>query len=154
MDYGEIRELIKEFNDSKLSRLEIEFDGAKVKLEKASEEPVYMYGPAAGAAHAVANPEAGAFQAVSRGSAAAPAFEGHCVTAPIVGTFYQSSSPEKPPFVRPGDSVKPGDVLCIIEAMKIMNEIVCDRAGKIAEVCAKDGAMVEFGQALFKIKEV
>jgi acetyl-CoA carboxylase biotin carboxyl carrier protein len=77
--------------------------------------------------------------------------DGHIVVSPIVGTFYVSASPDSPPFAPVGKAVKKGDVLCILEAMKIMNELVAETDGVIAEVYAKDGAMVEALQPLFKI---
>lgn len=76
------------------------------------------------------------------------------ITSPMVGTFYASASPDAPAFVKPGDVVSKGKVICIIEAMKLMNEIESDYNGEIAECLAKDGDMVEYGQPLFKIKEV
>ncbi len=76
---------------------------------------------------------------------------GSLVKAPVVGTFYQSGSPEKPPFVKVGDIVKEGDILCIIEAMKIMNEIKSPYSGEIAEVMVSNEDMVEYGQPLFRI---
>lgn len=76
------------------------------------------------------------------------------ITSPMVGTFYASASPDAPPFVKPGDTVSKGKVICIIEAMKLMNEIESDYNGEIAECLVKDGDMVEYGQPLFKIKEV
>lgn len=76
----------------------------------------------------------------------------HEVKSPFVGTFYASSSPGKPPFVRVGDAVKKGQRICILEAMKIMNEIESDRDGIIAEICVENESLVEYGQVLFKIK--
>ena len=158
MDYAEIKDLIKDFNASTLAKLEIELNGAKVKMEKQSEStpaPTPAHIPAQVPAIYDGTPGAARTAAwqggVSPDEAAASGSSGNSVTAPIVGTFYRGSSPEKPPFVKAGDSVKPGDVLCVIEAMKIMNEITCEHAGKVAEICAADGAMVEFGQVLFRI---
>lgn len=74
------------------------------------------------------------------------------VKAPMVGVFYSSPRPGDPPFVKAGDSVEKGDVLCIIEAMKIMNEIKAEKSGRIVEVCCKDAELVEYGQTIFKIK--
>lgn len=76
----------------------------------------------------------------------------HEVKSPMVGVFYTSPKPGDPPFVKVGDTVNEGDVLCIIEAMKIMNEIKAERSGKIVDVCCKDSELVEFGQTIFKIK--
>lgn len=86
----------------------------------------------------------------------APAAEtpvsGNIITSPIVGTFYASPSPEKPAFVKPGDSVNTGDVVCIIESMKLMNEINSEFSGKVAEIYVKDGQAVEYGQKLMRIE--
>ena len=85
---------------------------------------------------------------------AAPAAEvsGNIITSPIVGTFYASPSPEKPAFVKVGDTVNVGDVVCIIESMKLMNEINSEFSGKVAEIYAKDGQPVEYGQKLMRIE--
>ena len=76
---------------------------------------------------------------------------GKAVTAPMVGVFYEAPSPEAQPYVQVGSQVKKGDVLCIIEAMKLMNEITAEQDGKIAEVCVQSGSVVEYGQPLFRI---
>ena len=83
---------------------------------------------------------------------AAEAVSGNIITSPIVGTFYASPSPEKPAFVKVGDSVNTGDVVCIIESMKLMNEINSEFSGKVAEIYAKDGQPVEYGQKLMRIE--
>ncbi len=77
---------------------------------------------------------------------------GRYITSPIVGTFYEAPSPDKPPFVKIGDAVNEGDVVCIIESMKLMNEINSELSGKVAEICVKDGDPVEFGQRLMRIE--
>jgi acetyl-CoA carboxylase biotin carboxyl carrier protein len=79
--------------------------------------------------------------------------DGHVVKAPMVGIFYQSSAPEKPPFVELGRSVRKGDVLCIIEAMKLMNQIEADVSGVVARILVENGDPVEYGQPLFLIRE-
>lgn len=76
----------------------------------------------------------------------------HLITAPFVGTFYTSASPEDPPYVKVGDKINKGQTLCILEAMKIMNEIESDISGEILEICIDNEALVEYGQPLFKIK--
>lgn len=76
---------------------------------------------------------------------------GKFIKAPIVGTFYQSASPEKPPYVNIGDTVSKGDIVCIIEAMKFMNEVTSEESGKITEILVEDGQFVEFGEPLFKL---
>jgi acetyl-CoA carboxylase biotin carboxyl carrier protein len=89
-------------------------------------------------------------------AAAAPAAEkpGHGVTSPFVGTFYRTPAPDQPSFVEVGSVVKKGQVLCIIEAMKLMNEIEADVAGRVAEILVENGQPVEFGQTLFRIEPV
>ena len=84
--------------------------------------------------------------------AAEAAVSGNIITSPIVGTFYGSPSPEKPAFVKVGDAVNAGDVVCIIESMKLMNEINSEFSGKVAEIYAKDGQAVEYGQKLMRIE--
>lgn len=84
--------------------------------------------------------------------AAEAAVSGNIITSPIVGTFYASPSPEKPAFVKVGDTVNAGDVVCIIESMKLMNEINSEFSGKVAEIYAKDGQAVEYGQKLMRIE--
>lgn len=78
--------------------------------------------------------------------------DSHEIKSPMVGVFYSAPAPGEAPFVSEGDSVSEGDVLCIIEAMKIMNEIKADKSGKIVQICCSDGELVEFGQTIFKIK--
>ena len=73
------------------------------------------------------------------------------LSSPIVGTFYQSSSPEKPPYVNVGDTVSKGDIVCIIEAMKFMNEVTSEKSGKVVEILVEDGQFVEFGEKLFRL---
>lgn len=84
--------------------------------------------------------------------AAAPAKKGTPITSPMVGTFYKSSSPDAAPFVEVGKTIKQGDVVCIVEAMKLMNEIESEVAGKITEICVEDGQPVEFGQVLMYVE--
>jgi len=85
---------------------------------------------------------------------AAPAEEAglHYITSPIVGTFYRSSNPNSPPFVAAGDTVRPGQTLCIVEAMKLMNEIECDIAGEVVKVLVENGTPVEYGERLFAVR--
>jgi acetyl-CoA carboxylase biotin carboxyl carrier protein len=87
-------------------------------------------------------------------TAAAGAEKGHLVTSPFVGTFYRTPAPDQPPFVELGSVVKKGQTLCIIEAMKLMNEIESDEAGKVTEILVENGQPVEFGQPLFRIEPV
>ena len=99
-----------------------------------------------------AAPAASAAPAAQQSAPAAQEVSGNIITSPIVGTFYAAPSPEKPPFVKVGDTVNAGDVVCIIESMKLMNEINSEFSGKVAEIYAKDGQPVEYGQKLMRIE--
>jgi acetyl-CoA carboxylase biotin carboxyl carrier protein len=156
MNLKEIKELIELMKNTDISELEIERSGVKVRLRKGGDVtfhpsmPRMEYPPAAIVAPAV-------IEVPAPGSAAGKAEEQAKttlikVTSPIVGTFYRSSSPDKPPYVEVGDVVKKGQVLCIIEAMKLMNEIECETAGKIIQILVESSAPVEYGQPLFAIE--
>jgi len=111
-----------------------------------------MAAPMAYAAPPMAAPApAAAPVAEAAAPAAAPVLSGHVVKSPMVGTFYRSPSPESPAFAEVGQSVKVGDVLCIVEAMKMMNQIEADKAGVIKAILVDDGAPVEFDQPMFTI---
>ena len=133
----QIKELIKVLEDSSLSVLEIvEKDGSKIRLKKA--QPAHQIVNTIPVANGVASP-------------APVADNSKTIDAPIVGVFYAASAPGKAPYVSTGKKVKKGDVVCIIEAMKCMNEIQAEEDGEIVEVLVKDGELVEYGQPLFKI---
>lgn len=91
-------------------------------------------------------------QAVTKEETQAPAVKGTPITSPMVGTFYTSPSPDAEPFVKVGQTIKEGDIVCIIEAMKLMNEIESEISGKVVEICVKDGQPVEFGQVLMYVE--
>ena len=156
MNIKEIKELIEMLKGTYISELEIERSGVKVRLRKGGDVtfhpsmPRMEYPPAAIIAPAVAEvPAPRADQAVE------PVKTNEIkVTSPIVGTFYRSSSPDKPSYVEIGDMVKKGQVLCIIEAMKLMNEIESESSGKIVQILVENGQPVEYGQALFVIEPV
>ncbi len=154
MDLRKLKTLIDLVAESDIAELEVTEGESKVRIVKSSGIPqnqVVMM-PSAGvqqyaapAAHAVAAPAAAP-------AAAAPAAEtGHVVKSPMVGTFYRSSAPGAPAFVEVGASVKEGDTLCIIEAMKLLNEIDADISGTITKILVENGQPVEFGQPLFVI---
>lgn len=156
MDLRKLKTLIDLVAESDIAELEVTEGESKVRIVKSSGIPqnqVVMMPPAgvqqyaaAPAAHAVAAPAAAA------PAAAAPAAEtGHVVKSPMVGTFYRSSAPGAPAFVEVGASVKEGDTLCIIEAMKLLNEIDADVSGTITKILVENGQPVEFGQPLFVI---
>ena len=154
MNLKELKELIEMLKDTDVSELEIERSGVKVRIRKGGDVtfhtamPRMEYPPAAIVAPSV--PEAPTLQVEK---ATGPAKTNQIkVTAPIVGTFYRSSSPDKPAYVEVGDIVKKGQVLCIIEAMKLMNEIESEAAGKIVQIVVENGNPVEYGQPLFVIE--
>jgi acetyl-CoA carboxylase biotin carboxyl carrier protein len=158
MNLKELKELIEMLKNTDISELEIERSGFKVRLRKGGDVsfhpvmPRMEYPPAAIVAPSSAEPE----RPESGAAPAAPAVLSNqvSVTSPIVGTFYRANSPEKPPYVEVGDVVKKGQVLCIIEAMKLMNEIESETAGKIIQVRVENGQSVEYGQVLFVIEPV
>ena len=146
----EIKEFITVLDESSLSVLEIQKeDGSKIHLEKAQPAQVVNTVPVAAPA-----PVAPALAAVEEPVAApAPVQDsGKTINAPIVGVFYVAPSPDSDPYVSVGKQVKKGDTVCIIEAMKCMNEIQAEENGEIVEVLAKDGELVEYGQPLFRIR--
>ena len=154
MDYSSIKELIKIIDDSSLTNFELELEGTVVKMSK--NQAVQAVDESVKEVKAVKKEAA---KVESRREAIEVKEEvpekiegGNLVTAPIVGTFYASSSPGKAPFVKVGDKVKKGDVICIVEAMKIMNEITSEFDGEVVEVFVKEEDMVEYGQPLFRIK--
>jgi acetyl-CoA carboxylase biotin carboxyl carrier protein len=171
MDLRKLKTLIDLVAESSISELEITEGEGKVRIVKAA--PVAMtlaanaplanqmplapaYGaPGYGAPSYGAPGHPGPVGAASGSDTAAPAAavepQGHRVTSPMVGTFYRSSSPGSAPFVAVGDSVAEGQTLCVIEAMKLMNEIPADKAGVVKEILVENGKAVEFGQALFVI---
>ena len=151
MTIDEIRELIQLVSDTGIAELEVQRGDNRVRIRKSfgSETTtlVQAAAPAAPSAPAPASkPETPA--------AARPDPQLHYQKSPIVGTFYESPSPDSPPFVRIGEHVSPGKVLCIIESMKLMNEIEADVAGVIESKLVQNGQPVEYGEALFAIRPV
>ena len=152
MDLRKLKTLIELVETSGIAELEIQEGEERVRITRA-----LMHSQQAGAApSAQVAPVSVASAAtpaapLSVESTAPPAAEGHVVKSPMVGTFYRSASPGAKPFVEVGDPVQQGDVLCIVEAMKLMNEIEADASGTIKAVIAENGQPVEFGQPLFII---
>lgn len=158
-DLGRLKKLVALMREADLVELEIEPNG-RVKLRRRDHtprEPVQQVAwlPAPAGAPAAAAP-VGTVVSPAPAAEAAPAADARQgfieFKSPIVGTFYRASSPEKEPFVDKGSRVRPDSVLCIIEAMKVMNEIRAEMSGEIVEVLAKNGQAVEFGQPLYIIK--
>lgn len=142
MDLKKVKDLIEIMKENDLVELEVVDGDSKVHLK----------GPQSAAAVVTSVPAA----PVAPAAASAPidtASEGLVnIESPIVGTFYQASSPDSDPYVKVGDQVDPETVVCIVEAMKVMNEIKAETSGTITEVCCKDGEAIEFGQVLFKVR--
>ncbi|WAC74864.1 acetyl-CoA carboxylase biotin carboxyl carrier protein [Roseateles sp. SL47] len=154
MDLRKLKTLIDLVSESNISELEITEADGKVRIVKSDGAPLVAAMPVMQAAQPmVAAQPAAAGAAAPAPVAAAPAAEaGHLVKSPMVGTFYRASSPNAKPFVEVGQQVKEGDAICIIEAMKIMNEIEADKSGTIVKVLAENGQPVEFGQPLIVIE--
>ncbi len=149
MDLRKLKTLIDLVAESGIAELEITEGEGKVRIVKFSQtlQPVAYHVPEAPAAAAAPAPAAAAAPAPE----AAPVPQGHVVKAPMVGTFYRAPNPGAAPFVDVGQSVKEGDALCIIEAMKLLNEIEADKSGVIKEILVENGEPVEYGQPLFVI---
>lgn len=151
MDLRKLKTLIDLVSESNVSELEITEAEGKVRIVKSGGTvmPQYMAAPMA-APVAVAAPAPVAAAPAAEAPAAEPA--GHAVKSPMVGTFYRASSPGAQAFVELGSQVKVGDTLCIIEAMKILNEIEADKAGTVTRILGENGQAVEYGQPLFVIE--
>jgi len=151
MDLRKLKTLIDLVSESNITELEITEDDGKVRIVKAGATVAAV--PVAAPQVFAAPPAALAAPAPAPAAEAAPAAPtGHVVKSPMVGTFYVSNTPGGKPLVEVGSVVKEGDAVCIIEAMKIMNEIEADKAGTITQVLAQNGQAVEFGQPLFVIE--
>lgn len=158
MNQKELKELIEFLTEKDVAEFELERGDVKVRIKRgaqtSSHDVQYLAVPPMAAAPPVGTQVAPAATPAAAVAPAEPAKEEglHVITSPIVGTFYESPSPGSPPFVKPGDAVEAGQVLCIIEAMKLMNEIECDAAGELANRLVKNGQPVEYGQPLFEIR--
>ncbi|NBD37628.1 MAG: acetyl-CoA carboxylase biotin carboxyl carrier protein [Verrucomicrobia bacterium] len=147
MDIKKIRQIVDIMKRADLSEFQLEEEDFKLRLQRqysapapAQAPPVAAPPPTAPSASGTAPPESKAAE------------EGKLVTSPMVGTFYAAPSPESPPFVKPGDAVTEDTVVCILEAMKVMNEIKAEEKGTIAEVLVGNGDSVEYGQPLFRLR--
>jgi len=148
MEFDEVQQLIDLMNKNDLSEMEIEKEGLKIRLKKNTQDVVTVSAPAAGVpAAAPAQTGAGSEkeeEAVSK-SGLIP------IASPIVGTFYEAASPDANPYVEIGDVVEADTVVCIVEAMKVMNEIKAETEGRIEQRLVSNGEAVEFGQTLFLV---
>jgi acetyl-CoA carboxylase biotin carboxyl carrier protein len=163
MNQKELKELIEFLIEKDIAEFELERGDVKVRIKRAGEHTVvhshgeprfYAVPPAPGTVAEVALVPAATAPAAAPAPAAPPAAEEglHMVKSPIVGTFYEAPSPGAPPFVKAGDTVEVGQVLCIVEAMKLLNEIESDFAGEIVKKLAVNGQPIEYGQELFVIR--
>ena len=149
MDIRKVKKLIELLEESGIAEIEIKEGEEAVRISRmptgayATHAPMPMMAPPAAAAPAIAAPVE---------APAKPRANEHVVTAPMVGTFYAAATPGAKAFVDIGDEVKIGQVLCIIEAMKMMNQIEADKSGKVTSIMAQNGDPVEFGQPLFVIE--
>jgi len=151
MDIRKVKKLIELLEESNINELEITEGEESVRISRGA--PVQAYAapvPAAPQPAAVAAPAAAPI-AAAPAATASDELAGHVVKSPMVGTYYASPSPDSAAFVTVGSTVKAGDVLCILEAMKMMNQIEADRAGTIGAILAEDGEPIEFDQPLFTI---
>jgi acetyl-CoA carboxylase biotin carboxyl carrier protein len=147
MNIDEIRELLVLFNESGVGELEIEREGVRIRIRKAGQVPEIAVSP-----QSVPPQEASPAPAAAAPETPAADSGQILVKSPIVGTYYDAASPGAAPFVNVGDAVEPGQVLCIIESMKLMNEIEAETAGIVAAKLVENGRPVEYGEALFSIR--
>lgn len=162
MDFKQIQELIKMINKSNIGEVSIEEKGFKLTIKQKEEPvqqviaaPMHAQPMAAMAAPPVAPAVQAPAAAADKPAKAAEVPAGNTVTikSPMIGTFYRSASPDKPPFASVGDEIAPGKVVCIIEAMKLFNEIESEVSGKIIKVLVEDASPVEYDQPLFLVEQ-
>jgi acetyl-CoA carboxylase biotin carboxyl carrier protein len=169
MDLNTVKKLVKLLSESEVDEIEIEEEGKKIRVAKhpankavaPAAPPPYATPPAhpqgfhieATSAPVLPSPATspGARSPEEPAPIPAPAF--HEIRSPIVGTFYRAPAPDAPPFIQVGSPIEPGTVLCIVEAMKLMNEIESDVSGKIAKILVENGQPVEYGQVLFHVEK-
>lgn len=160
MNQKEIKELIEFLIEKDVTEFELERGDVKLRVKRGHETHIVSAAPLAPTVAIAAAPAAPASPKPATPTpvaapAAPPAEEAdlHYVKSPIVGTYYESPSPGSPPFIKVGDTVKEGQVLCIVEAMKLMNEIEADASGEIVKMLVANGAPVEYGMPLFAIRK-
>jgi len=155
MTIEEIRELIQVVNESGIAELEVQRGDNRVRIRRTQREHHHVGFTTSEVQPAVSTPPTAPPQTAPAAAAPPPPAASdneHLVKSPIVGTFYESSAPGTPPFVRVGETVQPGAVLCIIESMKLMNEIEAEVAGVVTSKLVANGQPVEYGEALFGIR--
>ena len=154
IDLKKLEKLISLMAENDLTEIELDDGKEKVQLKRGSANaPVQVMAPAPAPTPApAAAPAEAASAAGSPPAPATPAAKGPMIDSPMVGTFYSASNPDSPAFVKPGDSVTADTVVCIVEAMKVFNEIKAEKSGKVKSVLVENGDAVEFGQALFELE--
>jgi acetyl-CoA carboxylase biotin carboxyl carrier protein len=145
--WAEARDLIKRLEGSTVQRFSVEAAGTRIEIERGS-----AAGPPIAAAPAVAATSAGAAAPAATADEIAATDGRHAIVAPLVGTFYRASQPGAKPFVEEGDVVDEGQTVAIVEAMKLMNQVKADQAGRVAEIACKDGDWVEFEQPIIYLE--
>ena len=153
MKFDEIKELMRLFGKSKLDRIQIKQKDFEIEMEKGG-TVVVEAAPAAKAAPAVSTSAPAVAAPAAEETQGEPAVKGELITSPMVGTFYAAPSPDSPPFVKVGDTVRKGQTLCILEAMKIMNELEAEYDCKILEILVEDGEPVEYDKPLFRVEKL
>lgn len=156
MDFEEIRNLVRLMGEYNLTEVKIESEGCNICFKRGDDNAAAAAAliPAVSAAPVAVAPApvAAAPAAAPAPAAAAPAAPVKTIDSPLVGSFYRAASPDAPPFVQVGDTVNPDTVVCIIEAMKVMNEIKAEKSGVIKEILIENAQPVEFGQPIFVIE--
>lgn len=147
MNLKELKEMISLMNENNLVEIEIEREGLRIRIKKGISGI-----PEITEEKYIIQPSAAAMAATPAKEAEAPTIKQVEIKSPMVGTFYRAPAPDAPPFVEVGDEIEPGQVICVIEAMKLMNEIKAEIKGRVVEILIENAAPVEFGQVLFFIE--
>ena len=150
--FEEICELIQLVGSSGVANVEVEHAGSRVRIEGRTQVVAAQTAPSVAAAAPAPQPDPGATAAPESGTAIPEEEDLHPVSSPIVGTFYRAPNPDADPYVKVGDFVEQGQTLCIVEAMKLMNEIEADISGTVVKVLPEDAQPVEYGESLFMVR--
>lgn len=151
-DVRRVRRLVALMNEHDLSEIDLRQGNQRVRLRRGGDQPILAAAPMAPAPMAAPAPAPAAPAAAAPAAPAEAPAAGKTINSPMVGTFYTSSSPDAAAFIKVGDQVGPDTTVCIIEAMKVFNEIPAETSGKITAVLVENGAPVEFGQPLFRVE--
>jgi acetyl-CoA carboxylase biotin carboxyl carrier protein len=150
LDLKVLKRVLKFMEDAGLVELDVEMGDVKIRLRKAGAGGIQVM-PSMAPVH-MSLPQASAASAAAPSAPVPPVFSGITVKSPMVGTFYRAPSPTSPPFVNVGDVVKEGQTLCIVEAMKLMNEIKAEKSGKVLKILVENGQLVEFDMPMFELE--